>query len=193
MFFLIADTHFLHNNIIKYCGRPYHYNELLEENMRKTLTRDDVLIHLGDICLGRDAYVHARYINPLPCKKILIRGNHDKQSSKWYLEHGWDVVFEKTMYLLTKYGNVILSHKPIWPIPKFYRYNIHGHLHNKKPRTWRCLLLKMANWFVGKRHILVSVEDLNYRPVALDNLIGQHWNKADQMIFTPKGTSLPFK
>ena len=48
-FFVIGDTHFLHENIIKYCNRPTDFNKLIIKNWNKVVKAEDVVIHLGDV------------------------------------------------------------------------------------------------------------------------------------------------
>ena len=54
--FVIADTHFWHKNIIDYCDRPFNsveeMNSTLIKNWNKTVTNDDIVIHLGDVGFG---------------------------------------------------------------------------------------------------------------------------------------------
>ena len=54
--YFIADTHFNHKNILKYCNRPFsnvkEMNEKLIENWNNTVKKDDVVYMLGDFCMG---------------------------------------------------------------------------------------------------------------------------------------------
>lgn len=54
--YLIADTHFNHTNIIKYCDRPFNnvkeMNETIINNWNKVIGKDDIVYHLGDLGLG---------------------------------------------------------------------------------------------------------------------------------------------
>ena len=48
-YFAISDTHFLHNNIIKYCNRPQDHNRIMIKNWIKNVRDDDIVFHLGDV------------------------------------------------------------------------------------------------------------------------------------------------
>lgn len=47
--FITADTHFNHEAIKEYCGRPDNYENLIW-NSFNNLSGNHTLIHLGDIC-----------------------------------------------------------------------------------------------------------------------------------------------
>ena len=72
-----SDTHFLHENIIKYCDRPFKDKEEMTEALITTWNEqvgdDDLVIHLGDVTFSKDYDV----LSLLNGKKILVLGNHD--------------------------------------------------------------------------------------------------------------------
>lgn len=161
-YWLLADPHFLHDREI--LKRPTEYEEKLFKNML-TIPEKDILVVLGDICVGKDLEAHKKFIIPLKCKKILVRGNHDGKSNTWYLEHGWDFVCEA--FSLKMYGKRILfTHIPdLYDLEKF-DVNIHGHLHNNAHRgsPEECI-------FHDRHLILISSEFNNYHPVTLKSLL----------------------
>lgn len=155
---LITDTHFNHEKVKEYCGRPDDF-EFKIENGLKLILPEDVLIHLGDICIGDDENVHKKYIKPLKCKKWLVRGNHDRKSDGWYLANGWDAVSHGIF--LDRFGKKIyLSHMP-FPIQPPFDVNIHGHLHNTGHREG----------INDGKHINLAIENTNYQPVLLENML----------------------
>ena len=164
--YVIGDTHFNHDNMVEYCNRPENFDERIGKALCR-LAPDDTLYHLGDICIGRDAEMHEKFIEPTKAKKILVRGNHDKRSNNWYLRHGWDFVCTT---ITDKFFNteVLLSHRPMRD--NGYELNIHAHLHNLGHRDGEYLLTK------NEKQILYAVEDYDYIPMTIEFLINK-WRK----------------
>lgn len=176
-YWLTTDTHFGHDKMQEYCGRPKGFEDLIFKNLKR-IGEDDVLIHLGDFCIGRDAYWHEIF-SKYPFRKILIRGNHDQKTNHWYMTHGWDFACEN--FLLTFEGKRILfSHAPTIDDGTF-DVNIHGHFHNTLHR------LLEGNWVVEgekernekdlkaltEKHKLLAIEYTNYWPVLLEKFLTQ--------------------
>ena len=158
--YIISDTHFSHEAIVKYCMRPLDHEAKLMNNMSQ-IKAEDCLIHLGDICIGEDHMNHS-FIKDLKCRRILVMGNHDSKSWSWYMEHGWDFVCEsfKMEYCGKK---ICFSHKP-QPWDGDWEINVHGHLHNLGHRDKEFKELKQ--W-----HRLYSPELMNYQPIELSKFI----------------------
>ena len=170
--YLIADTHFNHANIATYCQRPEDFTDILLRNLRKTLTVEDTLIHLGDVFIGR----RPPWLGDWPGRKILIRGNHDRQhSNTWWMEHGFDFACDGMAF-----RNCWLSHEPRPNLP-IGELNIHGHLHN----IWSGFNYEgkdVINVATGKPfglptqldnpwQRLFAVEYTNYMPVEFDKFV----------------------
>lgn len=92
----ISDTHFSHNNIIKYAGRPFanvdEMNQALINNWNQSIGKDDQVFFLGDFGLGDIDHLQS-ICSQLNGHKICILGNHDKNAS-WMNRVGFDVVLE---------------------------------------------------------------------------------------------------
>lgn len=176
-YYITTDTHLGHlDKMVEYCGRPYDYEQKIHMSL-STIKEGNVLIHLGDVCIGNDS-LHNRVITNHPgIRHILVRGNHDNKSDNWYYEHGWDFVCDT--FSLKKYGkNIIFSHQP-QPIGDF-DLNIHGHFHNALPRLlkgdWKADGEKERNEqdllnLTTDKHKLLSLEETDYQPVELHKFI----------------------
>jgi len=136
---IIADTHFYHENIKKYQGRPDDFNEQLISNWNRVVAYDDVVIHLGDVIFGPDQDKKlTSLMATLPGKKILCRGNHDQKSAVWYMQHGFDFACDYYVY-----NDIAFSHTPLTPLPPQamvkdmspVKLNIHGHFHKGSHRN----------------------------------------------------------
>lgn len=164
-YWLITDTHFGHNKMPLYCGRPIGYEEIILKSLGQ-IPEGDILIHLGDICFGKDDMWHEKFFASTSARKWLIRGNHDHKSNAWYLSHGWDMVCDKLQFEYMG-KNLLFTHEPQpFPFesdPQPYDFNIHGHLHNMKHHENEIT-----------RHnklLLMAVEYTNYQPITLENFI----------------------
>ncbi len=57
-----------------------NYMQLMEENWKKTVSDDDTIVLAGDISWAmqlKDAYEDFKWIEQMPGKKIILKGNHD--------------------------------------------------------------------------------------------------------------------
>lgn len=168
---IISDTHFNHEErMLKFCNRPNNYPERLFKNLAR-LTEKDILIHLGDVTFGNIVEAHEKYIKPLKCRKILVKGNHDHESQSKYYDMGWDFVCYS--FSDTFFGKKILfSHYP--KRIRDFDYNIFGHLHNNV-KTMDDLEPENRE-IVTDKHLLFAVEYSNYQPYKLNHII----DKADK-------------
>lgn len=159
---LISDTHFNHEKLSQWGGRTGDWQKDLWEGLRN-IERGDTLIHLGDICIGDDAAIHSN-IERLVCKKILVRGNHDKKSAQWYYEHGWDFVCDG-FHLIYQGHYLYFSHRPTQQMGAF-THNIHGHTHGNLHRSE-----EYVDFYAPGYHIDISPELMGYKPIRLDTLM----------------------
>lgn len=170
IYWILTDTHLGHARMQEYASRPEGFEERIFAGL-EVIKPEDVLIHLGDFCIRRDEYWHEQFMSCCAAgKKWLLRGNHDKKTTAWYLEHGWDCV--ATQLIMRLHGrDLALSH---YPLPKGeWELNIHGHLHNTRHRLRKepelATLITPAHW-------LVSIEENDYQPVNLRKIVERHAN-----------------
>lgn len=161
--FVISDTHFSHENIIRYCGRPFSCAEEMDEAMvdrwNATVRPQDHVYHLGDVAMKR---AQLGIVKRLSGHKRLVFGNHDIYDAKDYLAVG----FQKLCGMRVLDG-MILTHVPIHPgsMGRFTG-NVHGHVHN--------------NHALAHPYLNVSVEVIDYRPVALEDINVRLRNRSEQ-------------
>jgi len=162
--FLTTDSHLGHSKMQQYCGRPRDFEELILKNLAHSILPEDILIHLGDVSFDNSTYWHSQLMSRVWGEKWLVKGNHDKASNNWYLDHGWKFVCESFSDIL--FGKKILfSHIPA--ADNGYDINIHGHLHNNLHRH-EPELLKIKN----DKQLLLAIENNDYQPWLLKNLLG---------------------
>lgn len=158
--FFVSDTHFGHANILNFKrpdGAPVRsfsdvqkMDEEMIEKWNSVVRTSDKVYHLGDVAMSKR---HIETVGKCNGHKRLVRGNHDVYPTNEYLKY-----FEE-IYATRILDNMIFSHIPIHPesLGRFGT-NVHGHVHAQP-----------QNHF-GPRYYNVSVEVIDYTPVALEDL-----------------------
>ena len=157
--FLISDTHFGHSTMLKVKnsdGSPVRsfssveeMDETMVENWNKVVGHSDKVYHLGDVVMSKKSLPILSRLNG---KKTLIAGNHDIFDTKEYLQY-----FNNVRGYRILENNFILSHIPIHKDSlERYGVNIHGHLHGEVMND--------------PRYFSVCVEQINYTPIALEEI-----------------------
>lgn len=166
-FWVITDTHFGHDKMLEYCGRPNKFEDLILDNLYKQVQEEDVVIHLGDVALSQnnDYWLHEYLITP--GRKWLIKGNHDTKSVQYYLQKGFDSV--SNIMNISIFGRrVIFSHKPVF-VGENDIINLHGHFHNASIERWE---KSLTDIMTSKNHLLI-LENNNYKCWNLEQLMGK--------------------
>ena len=156
---ITSDNHWEHPKIREYQDRPEDHFELMRAEWIRLVQPDDVLLHLGDIACFGDRSLHKLWIEGLPGRKFLIRGNHDRHSNNWYEEAGFTVLGRGNVFWHRPDtgASICFSHEPETYIGG-WSINVHGHKHGNAP-------------FVSGRRRNVSVERTNYRPMRLREVL----------------------
>ncbi|MCD7723514.1 MAG: metallophosphoesterase [Clostridiales bacterium] len=177
--YLIADTHFYHKNIIKYCNRPFKtvedMNESIISNWNSVVKGNDMVYHLGDVALCSNELL-SPIIKRLNGKKYLIRGNHDSRGAIAFEDMGFIILRNPPIQL--KEYKVVLSHIPLpdMQIPAGF-VNIHGHIHNVplhnvgRERENGFFEEYPKDKYSADKHICVSVDVTDFKPVNINDLI----------------------
>lgn len=164
---VVSDTHFGHENIVGYCHRPEDHEQVMLAEWRKAVPDDATVLHLGDLCFKGNAFFKHIVAKELTGGlKLLIKGNHDRNTRKFYQQAG----FKLARPFSINYAGyrVSFSHYP-WeegedgPMQEF-DVRLHGHIHNNG-------YSRDAYVPFLKGHINLSLEQTRYTPVNLKLLL----------------------
>ena len=154
---LWADLHLGHELSRSVFGRPFPSAAAADEAMMgawyEQVGEGEIVICLGDVSVDGDALVHHQeWWREAPGTKWLVLGNHDVDP----VNRRFDV--DRTAVAVCAGGDppLLLTHVPLLQVPDG-AVNVHGHLHGEESPT-------------RDRHLNVSVEQLNYRPVRLSEI-----------------------
>lgn len=161
----ISDTHFDHENIIKYCDRPFknqeHMNTILVKRWNERVKPEDIVYFVGDFGFGKHGKEYAKQLNG---NIVFIKGNHDRNNGiKTRI---------KSLVLQINGHQYNLVHDPAYANVN-YEVNITGHVHNK----WE--IKRIRKGFAFTDCINVSVDVWNFYPVSLDEIMNRYreWRK----------------
>ncbi len=176
-----ADTHFGHENVIKFCDRPFSSVEemdaVLIANMCDRVCEDDDLWIVGDFAFGvrsKDAGYLQAIFDQLPgARKHLIVGNHDSELT---LNLPWDTA--SSLVELRdgplKQSNT-LCHYPLitWNHARRGALQMFGHVHN--------------NWLGSRNSVNLGVDVWDFAPVQFDDVAARakdlpknlHWHDVE--------------
>lgn len=139
--YLIADTHFGHENALRF--RPQfktikEHDSFIVNNWNKTVTKRDTVWVLGDFSFTKDR----QFVNVTRARLNgyikFVQGNHD-------LVVPDDV---RLMPPLVVYKGAWLSHAPIHPDELRGKANYHGHTHSKtiNDERYKCFSCEQVNY-----------------------------------------------
>jgi calcineurin-like phosphoesterase family protein len=163
--FFTADTHLGHENIIKYCNRPFksleQMDKVLIHNWNQRVKAEDVVYFLGDFCFknteggkpGEGVAKNALFwLSRLRGNVVFLKGNHDKRNS----------MNTKLKSCIIEIGGeeIYLCHNPE-DFNKNYRINLVGHVHEK----WK--IKNEGNVVL----VNVGVDQWNFRPVTWEEIM----------------------
>lgn len=175
--FFTSDTHFGHQNIIKFCCRPfqdvYYMDNALIENWNKTVKENDFVFHLGDFAIG-NSELWCNTLKQLNGNIVLIKGNHDIQNyrdtyNKFFL------YTDMELFITIAGQPIYLNHFPYLTFPGRFRKNnpawqLFGHVHLNKVGKYNT-----GNDFARMNYLLptqydVGVDFHDYKPISFIEL-----------------------
>ena len=177
--FFVSDTPFCHENILKYCQRPFKDIEENDEELirrwNEKVPKDSIVFHLGDVAFGNTNRVD-EILKRLNGKIYLVIGNHDWR--RIVNDHKWR--FElMTQQINMKIGkrHIILNHYPMLCFSGAWRgedatYQLFGHVHTS-PYTDEGLDQQRLKMLFTSQYD-VGVDNNNFTPVS--------WKEVDQII-----------
>lgn len=184
MNYYISDTHFGHENIIRFDKRPFCNIEEMEntliDNWNSVVDNGDTVYILGDFCWGKEEEWR-RILKLLKGNKVLIQGNHDLKKMSSELNRMFQDI-KQYKEIKDNERKVIMCHYPLM----FYRgahnpitYMLCGHVHTTRENNllvkWR---QEMLNTKVNDACSCANIINvgcmmpwMNYAPRTLDEII----------------------
>lgn len=170
---VVADPHFGHVGVTRFTNfdgskmRPWDDVEEMDKeliaNWNDTVGDRDRVYLLGDVAMSKRGFMGA--VPELKGRIVLVKGNHDIEKLSLYSQYFDDI----RSYVVKK--GYIMSHIPIHPASMSrWDLNIHGHLHNNKVMRFD---MNTATEVVDERYVCVSVEQIDYRPKELTELLNE--------------------
>ena len=154
--YFTSDLHFSHENIIRYCYRPFscadEMNEKLISNWNELVRDKDEVYVLGDVVwFASDLDL----LDRMRGKKYLILGNHDNKNASYKKYYQW---VEKLETIKINKQKIVLCHYPMraWDGSFHGSWHLHGHVHSR-PHEW-----------TKDRSLDVGVDKWGYFPVHYD-------------------------
>ncbi len=153
-----ADYHFSHENIIKYCNRPFKnaddMNKCLISNHNSIIGNDDDVYILGDYSIKTKNYrgTYEWITKKLRGRLHLIMGNHDVKDPWFYTELGFCSIHVPYF----KVEEFICVHDPSLSITDSKSKFLCGHIHNL--------------FIFNKNCLNVGIDVHNYYPISINRV-----------------------
>lgn len=132
--FFSSDWHVGHANVIEFDKRPFkdvdHMHRVLINNYNNTVPENGLCYFLGDMGLCKSDTLK-KIIDELNGTKILILGNHDRNTYSMYA-NGFDVVLNAGIFYIGD-KRISISH---CPLPGIKREDITGMKGAKEGEHW---------------------------------------------------------
>lgn len=168
MKFFTADLHLFHENIIRYCDRPFKNTEkmwrALKRNWNAVVGKEDEVYVVGDLTLKKGPHMNllAKMIGELNgMKHMIVAPTHDLMLPREYEEIGFTTVHYPAIQLPNGW---YVGHDPalatVWPKGSVY---ICGHVHK---------LMTSQISDTGVLMINVGVDVRDFTPISEEQILG---------------------
>lgn len=174
-----ADLHLSHENIIRFCNRPFldaatMDASIIAELQARVRSEDDLWI-LGDFAISKATGTQRTAVramfDAIPGRKHLIVGNHDRS---WIRELPWHSV-SPMADIIVEDQRLFLCHYPMVTFPGARRggLQLFGHVHQ--------------NWAGTRNSINAGVDLWDFRPISVSEIqeraahlpINKHWDEVE--------------
>lgn len=169
-----SDTHFGHNNILRFCKRPWsttlEMDEVLIANWNSVVSSENIVFHLGDFAFAPNSR-WKEIIQQLNGHIYLIVGNHDE--TRYPGPQIFDMFEGVASQMLIKIDDqhIYLNHYPFLCYAGTYRsqpvIQLYGHVHSGQDSTGldndRLKMTFPYQYDVG-------VDNNNYTPVSWEQI-----------------------
>ena len=157
MYFFTGDEHIDHFNVIKYCNRPFNntfdMEKALVNNHNSVVKANDIVIHAGDLTLGRKE-VAVRYIKQLNGNHIFLMGCHDRWLKGSRASQIWGKMIDGQYVVVCHYA------MKTWPRKHYRSIQLYAHSHGNLILTAE---ETMCQYDVG-------VDNNSYTPVSFEQI-----------------------
>ena len=155
-----SDLHLYHGRIIDHGKRPFtsvaSMNESLLANWEQAAEPGRTIVCGGDLAWpGTLDEGEVRRIERIPGRNVLVLGNHDFGEDAIPTVTGMDESY--TVIVIDADPPLLVTHMRLENVPAGY-VNVHGHVHDESPLS-------------TTRHVNVVVEQLEYKPVAVNGVV----------------------
>ncbi len=169
--FFTADLHLFHENVIKYCKRPFanidEMHEGLISNWNSNVRPQDIVYIIGDVSFTKDMTLLEAVFNRLNGTKILICGNHDKHMLKYERFRALFQSIHQMLEIKINNQNITMCHYAmrVWNKSHYGALHLYGHSHGSMPDDPHSLSID------------VGVDCHNYTPISYDRVVEIMSNK----------------
>lgn len=164
--YFTADLHLYHDNIRKYCNRPFdtvnEMHEVIVDNWNKKV-KDGIVWILGDVTFSIKNLELFFKKYKLNGELRLIRGNHEKKIKKADLYKYFKTVDDlKTIKIEEQ--KIVLCHYAmlVWDCSPYGSWMLCGHSHGR--------LEEAGKNHKGNKLLDVGVDSFNFTPVSYEEI-----------------------
>lgn len=173
MIYFTSDTHFFHDNIIKFSNRPYKsladMHDQLINNWNSTVTHRDEVYVVGDFMWLKGGFSEDErrsLIFKLNGGIHIIPGDHDLPDDQMKRITNHSVITHNSVHIVRNktYGDVVCCHWPLrnWPSSHWNMPHVFGHVHNNN---------KKDPLHIYGRSFNVGVDVWGYKPVSIKQIM----------------------